>query len=316
MTAPKRLICGVSVATVWTSPESVRPIDAPAVARPADPKEWIDRMGIEGKLDLCNGNRVQTQMLYGTPVLVTEEQEDWVQVLIPDQPTRKNPLGYPGWVPRDQLIDDPAASSESGDSAVEAGGPQAVVMADKAWLRDGSSAPLIELSFLTTLPLVAQEGERVEVLTPHGIAYLSAEEVRVTDGDSSSLVPEGKRGQAIVEQGLRFLDLPYLWGGMSSYGYDCSGFAYSMHRSFGILVPRDASDQAKHGKEIAPDDLEPGDLMFFAHEKGKGAVHHVGIYAGEGKMLHSPETIFSIELVDLATYKLAEEHCISRRYWE
>lgn len=87
-------------------------------------------------------------------------------------------------------------------------------------------------------------------------------------------------GHGIVEQGTRFLGLPYLWGGVSSYGYDCSGFAYSMHRYFGISIPRDASDQAKQGALIEKEHLQPGDLLFFAYEEGKGSIHHVAFTPG------------------------------------
>ncbi|WP_162875106.1 C40 family peptidase, partial [Enterobacter cloacae] len=76
----------------------------------------------------------------------------------------------------------------------------------------------------------------------------------------------------------------------SSYGYDCSGFAYSMYASQGITIPRDASDQALAGTEAASNQLRPGDLLFFAYEEGKGRIHHVGIYIGDGKMIHSPDS--------------------------
>jgi gamma-D-glutamyl-L-lysine dipeptidyl-peptidase len=88
-----------------------------------------------------------------------------------------------------------------------------------------------------------------------------------------------------------------------------------MHRYSGISIPRDASDQAKQGTLIEREQLEPGDLLFFAHEDGKGAIHHVGIYAGEERMIHSPESIKAVEIVELDSFKLTKEHCVSRRYW-
>jgi len=114
---------------------------------------------------------------------------------------------------------------------------------------------------------------------------------------------------------MRFVDLPYLWGGVSSFGFDCSGFAYAMHRTEGISIPRDASAQARQGTIVEQDRLEPGDLLFFAYEQGRGSVHHVGIYVGDNRMIHSPKSDKSIEVVDLEHYELKDEHCISRRYW-
>jgi hypothetical protein len=305
----KRMVAAVSVATVWTTPESPRPRDEPALKRPAEIREWLTGMTMEDRLDLCDSNRVQSQILYGTSVLAAEERGDWIKVLIPQQGTPKDALGYPGWVPRCQL----AAEIDT-----DTGAKRAEVIADTAWLYSSPSEPMLELSFLTSLPVLERTEQWVKVRTPDGIGYVKADEVRLFDG----LLPvtvhaaDGHIGRGIVEQAKRFLGLPYLWGGLSSFGYDCSGFAYTMHKYFGILIPRDASEQAKQGTIVERERLEPGDLLFFAHEEGKGAVHHVGIYAGDGRMIHSPESGKSIETVDLKTFKLAAEHCVSRRYWD
>jgi hypothetical protein len=241
MSEMKRMVIAVSVATAWTKPESPRPLDELALKHPTEIREWLRRMTVEDKLDLCEANRVQTQILYGTSVLVVEEQEDWIKVLIPQQGTRKDALGYPGWVPRCQLVK---------ETKVPTGLKQAEVMSDKAWLYRDPSEHLIELSFLTTLPVLEETKEWVKVQTPEGIGYLKANEVRLIDDPLARRPVEGHIGRGIVEQGKRFLNLPYLWGGMSSFGYDCSGFAYNMYRYVGISIPRDASDQSKQGTLI------------------------------------------------------------------
>ncbi|NQX66439.1 C40 family peptidase [Paenibacillus alba] len=311
MSILKRMMVAVSVATVWTKPESPRPMDELALKYPAEIREWLGHMTLEDKLDLCLENRVQTQILYGSCVLVVEEMvregKGWSKVLIPQQETRKDDLGYPGWVPSCQLVGEAKALVDT---------KRAEVISDKAWLYKNSTERLIELSYLTSLPVLGETKEWVKVLTPEGEGYLKADDIRLIDGPLAPKDGETHTGRGIVEQGRRFLNLPYLWGGMSSFGYDCSGFAYALHRYFGILIPRDASDQAKQGTLVDKEQLEPGDLLFFAHEDGKGAIHHVGIYAGDNQMIHSPETIKCIEIVDLSTFKLAKEHCVSRRYWE
>jgi hypothetical protein len=305
---PKRMMVAVSVATVWTKPDSPRSVDEPAIRYPAEIKEWLGQMTLRERLDLCLANRVQTQILYGSSVLVAEENDGWSKVLIPQQGTRKEALGYPGWVPSCQLV-------EASDAPL--GSKRAEVISDKAWLYKSPSQQLIELSYLTSLPVLEEMGKLVKVQTPEGTGYLKADDIRLIDGPLAPQAGAGVAdiGQGIVEQAKRFLDLPYLWGGASSYGFDCSGFAYTMHRYFGILIPRDASDQAKQGTPVEKEQLEAGDLVFFAHEEGKGSIHHVGIYAGDNQMIHSPETTKSIELVDMRTFKLAQEHCASRRYW-
>lgn len=306
MSGPKRVRAAVSVATVWTSPDSPRPMDEPALRHPAAITEWLGAMTVKDKLDLYGANRIQTQMLYGTGAIVAEENGDWVKVLIPEQSTREEGAGYPGWVPKCQLME--ASAEANADRWAEVAAPRALLT-----LR--SLQAEIELSFLTRLPVIEETNDGVVVDTPHGAGFLPKEQVWVAGRPASSGMEEEHAGKRLVRQGMRFIGLPYLWGGMSSYGYDCSGFAYSMHKSQGILIPRDASDQAVQGQRVERDRLEPGDLLFFAYEEGKGRVHHVGIYAGDNRMLHSPDSEGCIELVDLDGYKLAKEHCISRRYW-
>jgi len=81
---------------------------------------------------------------------------------------------------------------------------------------------------------------------------------------------------------------PYQWGAEGPDSYDCSGLVYSIYGRLGIDLPRVARDQAKVGTFVAKEDLEYGDLVFFARD-GKN-VHHVGIYVGDGKFVHAPQT--------------------------
>lgn len=81
---------------------------------------------------------------------------------------------------------------------------------------------------------------------------------------------------------------PYKWGGTGPNSYDCSGLVYSVYGKLGISLPRTASSQAKVGTKVDKEDLEYGDLVFFARD-GK-SINHVGIYAGDGEMIHAPQT--------------------------
>ncbi|NOU94004.1 peptidase [Paenibacillus sp. LMG 31456] len=298
-----------SVVTVWTSPESPRRIDEPALRNPADIKGWVDGLSIPDKLDLCDANRVQTQMLLGTEVIVMEESGDWVKICIPDQFKQSSPLGYPGWVPKCQLAELPDRL---------AGLQWAEVTSFRAMLSLGASE--LELSYLTRLPLLEEKGEIIRVETPLGEGLLNRNDVRIisrsNDGTVRSPSSPSNMGNRIVEQAIRFIGLPYLWGGMSSFGFDCSGFAYQLHQSQGIIISRDVSDQVRHGIEIPRELLEPGDLLFFARDEGKGHIHHVGIYIGDNCMIHSPDSNGVVETVRLDEYKLAKEHFLSKRYWK
>ncbi len=81
---------------------------------------------------------------------------------------------------------------------------------------------------------------------------------------------------------------PYQWGAEGPDSYDCSGLVYFIYDKLGISLPRVARDQAKVGTYVPKEELEYGDLVFFARD-GKN-VHHVGIYVGDGMMVHAPQT--------------------------
>ena len=101
--------------------------------------------------------------------------------------------------------------------------------------------------------------------------------------------PWGATGASIVAEAREFVGLPYLWGGTSGFGYDCSGFTYSIYNEYGVTIPRDAGQQAVHGTSLAEDSLAPGDLVFFSDYAG-GPIAHVGIYVSDGDMIDSPDT--------------------------
>jgi cell wall-associated NlpC family hydrolase/exonuclease VII small subunit len=91
--------------------------------------------------------------------------------------------------------------------------------------------------------------------------------------------------QDVVSIALRYLGIPYRWGGSSpSTGFDCSGFTMFVYRQVGISLPHHAASQYRLGRAVSRDSLAPGDLVFF---NGLG---HVGIYIGGGRFVHSPHT--------------------------
>ncbi len=96
----------------------------------------------------------------------------------------------------------------------------------------------------------------------------------------------------IVHYAKEYLGIPYLWGGTSIKGVDCSGFTKNVYAQAGYLLPRDASQQVKIGKEIPITNdfstLKTGDLLFFGRQKnGKEKITHVAIHLGNGKIIHA-----------------------------
>ncbi|WP_164667597.1 C40 family peptidase [Virgibacillus doumboii] len=298
-------VAAVQVATVWTSPSSARELDTPSLTNPTDIDKWIAGLTYETNVALCDENRVQTQLLYGEPVIVTDIKDDWAHVVIPSQPSKKDGRGYPGWVPLRQL-----KKERTQDWLTDYA---AAVTSDKTWLQTESGDNVIKLSYMSTLPVIAEHPDQIEVHTPDGALFLPKSAAMTYQTDKG---PAKHPGTKIVNDAEQFLGLDYFWGGMSAFGYDCSGFVYNMHKANGYVIPRDAGDQAQSGKKIPYDQLEPGDLIFFAYEEGKGRLHHVGFYYGNGKMLHSPQTGKGIEMIDIKGTKYEKELCAATRYWQ
>jgi len=99
-------------------------------------------------------------------------------------------------------------------------------------------------------------------------------------GSSAAYSPE-----AVIAYASTFLGVPYVWGGTTPAGFDCSGFVRYVYAHFDIRLPRVAADQQKVGTYVSREDLQPGDLVFFGDP-----AHHVGIYVGNGYMIHAPHT--------------------------
>ena len=91
--------------------------------------------------------------------------------------------------------------------------------------------------------------------------------------------------EKLIENALIYLNAPYLWGGRSPFGIDCSGFIQMVYRLQGINLPRDAYQQAEFGKKLSLIESEAGDLAFFDNKNHK--VTHVGIILNDDNIIHA-----------------------------
>ena len=168
---------------------------------------------------------------------------------------------------------------------------------------------MVEVSYGTRLPVVGRGGSALRVGLPGGVVLrVPASAVSVGRPGDPALPPDGA---AVVRSATMFTGLPYLWAGRSGFGFDCSGLTSLVLRVHGVEAPRDAAPQAAGGVLVPGSALRPGALLFYARA---GEVHHVSVYAGAGRMVHSPSTGAVVETVPVASVSFASEFSGARRY--
>ncbi len=290
----------VSVATLWVRPGEARRVDAPARAVPADPRAWLAGLTTTKKRWLVG--RLETQALYGAKVYLLGSKGSWSKVAVAGQPTPRNARGYPGWLPTRQLS----------DAAPTATPTVAVVLRPTMWLYEeqGLTGRVLEVSCGTRLPVVAAGDEAVEVELLNG-AHAFVRRAGVVLHETGTVWP-APTGARLVRQARRFLGLQYVWAGTSGFCLDCSGFTHLVYKALGVTIPRDAGAQSSAGRKIATRGaLRPGDLVFF--RASSGAIHHVGLYVGSGRMIHAPNSGGSVRLESLAKQPYRSEFASGRR---
>ena len=118
-------------------------------------------------------------------------------------------------------------------------------------------------------------------------------------GSGGSPGGNGKGNGSIADFAKQFLGTPYVWGGTSPSGFDCSGFTQYVMKKFGINIPRVSYQQGNGGKAVGSGDLQVGDLVFWDNSSRNNGADHVGIFIGNGKYIHEPQPGESVKISSL-----------------
>ena len=234
-------------------------------------------------LSVCNirseprhSGELATQELMGTVLRVLSAQGEWFLVQTPNK--------YLGWLDHGGLVRMTESQINHWNEQ-----PKHIYLQASGWIYKKPNAQSPVVSDVVAGAIVIDKKNIVggfsEVELPDGRSgfLLNKNSLVLNPGDTLDL----------VETARKFLGVPYLWGGTSAKGMDCSGFSKTIFGLHGYLLPRDASQQVRVGKLINTDktwkNLIPGDLMFFGSHRDDGSerITHVAIYMGNGKIIHA-----------------------------
>jgi hypothetical protein len=257
----------VAAAPLWATAEDAEELGGFGGSSYAAYREWVRRR-LPDQTPLPG--RLHTVAPSGEPVRVLATAgSSLVEVELPAQPNGST--GYVGFMSAAHV----GADARYRPSHVVASGGVVATTAE------GDAAP-VELAAGTTIELL-DDGDAAKVLLASGAA------VRCPMGALRSVASPVPAFE-LLGIASRFVGVPYLWGGTEASGIDCSGLVHLAARIGGHVVPRDAHHQWAATRFDADwDDLDAGDLLFFGDSASLEGIDHVGLYAGDGRMLHAPE---------------------------
>ncbi len=236
----------------------------------------------------------------GTAASLTGEAGDWYRVSI---------NGNEGYVYKAYL--NVGGSSSSSDSSVKSMSSTAAYVISPVHLRTGPATSYTSQRVLDTGTSVTITGETEKWyrVTCNGSEGYVFKTYLTTGSVSSSSSGEGGR---IVAAAKQYLGVPYVYGGTSPSGFDCSGFVYYVYRQCGYSITRTATAQNGNGRYVSRDSLQPGDIIIF-YNSAMSAIGHAGIYIGDGQFIHASSGSGSVVISSLSNSYYNTHYYSARR---
>lgn len=228
-----------------------------------------------------------TQAVMGTPVRILKKQHGWFLVQTPDE--------YLGWTTSSSVQGMTWSALQewrNSDRLIFKG------LTGNVLSNDHSGNAVSDLVAGVIVKKTGETGSAYFVSLPDGRA---GQVTKADFADFSEWKAEARPDTLNIPQtALRFLGLPYMWGGTSAKALDCSGYTKTVYFLNGMILERDASQQIRNGHAVNPDgnfrDLQPGDLLFYGN-RDPFRVVHVGIWLGDSKVIHASGTV-KVESMD------------------
>lgn len=225
-------------------------------------------------------SEMATQALFGTPVRIYETKGSWSRVQTPDQ--------YIGWI--ENLAIKPLADDFN-----------MMKLEDKLIFTDyhgfayaqanEKSQHVSDFVAGALIRKVGEQGDFYKIVYPdQREAYIKKSQCQLF---TTWVDKQDISAQSILAYAKSLMGIPYVWGGTSTKGIDCSGFTKTVYFMHGVVIPRDASQQVYIGQYVDINnytDLKPGDLMFFGKKGENGSkdrIRHVGFYLGNKEFIHA-----------------------------
>lgn len=217
-----------------------------------------------------------TQAVMGTPVAILREKNGWLFIQTPDR--------YAGWTEASSLKQYDAAGIEAWKTAA-----RVMYTGTTGWITEMDNHTMVsDITGGAIVVKTGQEGDIAEVMLPDGRKGF-VEASRLADFNALRK-QEPPAADVLIRTAMEYMGIPYLWGGSSPKAADCSGFMQSVFFRNGMLLLRDASQQATLGMRVETRNglnlLQPGDLLFFGNAATQH-VTHVALYLGNLSYIHA-----------------------------